>query len=171
MAIYVKTTFLTSVTPFDLGIFFHLVTFVEIVKTSHVTKFHDNTLQRWWVETFFCEKRFLTLFDLRWPLTPCWSRDIFGLAHCYFGPSLMKIGHKTWEIWTIKVLKERFSDFRKTTVQKQTIGDCIANGIRPRARAVFWAWFVAQNMTIIMIHVDKYFEGNPLCFTNFNQCK
>ena len=126
------------------------------------------TLMSW---NFFCEKRFLTLFDLRWPLTPCWSRDIFGLAHCYLGPSLMKIGHKTWEIWTIKVLKERFSDFRKTTVQKQTIGDCIANGIRPRARAVFWAWFVGQNMTIIMINVDKYYEGNPLCFTNFNQCK
>ena len=62
------------------------------------------TLMSW---NFFCEKRFLTLIDLRWPLTPCWSRDIIGLAHCYFGPSLMKIGHKTWEIWTIKVLKER----------------------------------------------------------------
>ena len=58
MAIYVKITFLTSVTPFDLVIFSDPITFVEIAKTSHVTKFHDNTLQRWWVETFFVKNVF-----------------------------------------------------------------------------------------------------------------
>ena len=94
------------VTPFDLGIFFHLVTFVESqdVSCHQISWQYLVTLMSW---NFFCEKRFLTLIDLRWPLTPCWSRDIIGLAHCYFGPSLMKIGHKTWEIWAIKVLKER----------------------------------------------------------------
>ena len=63
---------------------------------------------------FFSENRFLTLFDLIWPLTPCWSRDISGVAHCYFWPSLVKIGQKTSEIWPIMwMLKERKKEERK----------------------------------------------------------
>ena len=86
MAIYVKITFLTSVTPFDLGIFFHLITFVEIVKSSHVTKFHDNTLQRWWVETFFVKNVF-------WPYLT--SDDLWP-----------HVGHVTYLSWPIATLDQ-----------------------------------------------------------------
>ena len=71
---------------------------------------------------FFSENRFLTLFDLIWPLTPCWSRDISGVAHCYFWPSLVKIGQKTSEIWPIMwMLKERKKERRKKERRKKEL--------------------------------------------------
>ena len=61
---------LTPVTPYDPTHFCHPITFVENVESLHAPKFHNNSLLRRGVESFFVKILNLT----SWPLRDLWGQ-------------------------------------------------------------------------------------------------